>query len=63
MNFDLQRHTLKCPFCLERISVMLDPSENKQQYIEDCEVCCNPIEITCEFSEGELIYFDAKAVD
>jgi len=42
---------------------MLDPSENKQQYIEDCEVCCNPIEITCEFNDGELIYFDAKAVD
>jgi len=63
MNFDLQDHKFKCPFCLENISVMLDPSENKQQYIEDCEVCCNPIEITCEFSEGKLIYFGAKAGD
>lgn len=63
MNFDLQQHTFKCPFCMERISVMLDPSEAKQQYIEDCEVCCNPIEITCEFSENELIYFDANYGD
>jgi len=63
MNFDLQNHKIKCPFCLETISVMLDPSESKQQYIEDCEVCCNPIEITCEFNDGNLIYFDVKAVD
>ena len=60
MNFDLKEHTLKCPYCSEPISIMLDPSEKKQQYIEDCEVCCNPIEITCEFSDGDLIYFNAR---
>jgi hypothetical protein len=43
--------------------MLLDPSIDEQQYVEDCEVCCNPIEVTCKFSNGELIYFDAKASD
>ncbi|MGV7220800.1 MAG: CPXCG motif-containing cysteine-rich protein [Nitrospinales bacterium] len=34
-----------CPYCGENISMLLDLSEAQQQYIEDCEVCCRPIEI------------------
>ena len=44
----------KCPYCLEKISMILDISlEDYQTYIEDCEVCCNPIQIsyTCENSK------------
>jgi transcription elongation factor Elf1 len=37
----------KCPFCLEKISMLLDLSQTGDQtYIEDCEVCCNPIQIS-----------------
>lgn len=37
----------KCPYCLEKISMLLDASTDGQQtYVEDCEVCCNPIQIT-----------------
>ena len=37
----------KCPYCLEKISMILDiSSEGTQTYIEDCEVCCQPIQIT-----------------
>jgi transcription elongation factor Elf1 len=63
MNFDLTKQSFQCPYCNERISVMLDPSEKRQQYIEDCEVCCNPIEITCEFNEGKLVYFNAAIAE
>ena len=41
----------KCPYCFEKISMLLDVSlEDFQTYVEDCEVCCNPIQIsyTCE---------------
>ena len=37
-------HFFQCPYCWEEVSMLLDPSQN-QTYIEDCEVCCNPIEI------------------
>jgi hypothetical protein len=32
-----------CPYCGESISVLIDPQEVGQQYIEDCQVCCRPI--------------------
>jgi len=45
----------KCPYCRQRISMLLDVSvEGQQLYIEDCEVCCNPIQIEFE-SDGEKI--------
>jgi len=34
-----------CPYCGEEISSLLDLSIDKQEYIEDCEVCCNPLYI------------------
>jgi len=46
----------QCPYCWEEISMLLDASVAKQVYVEDCEVCCNPIEITPHFNEAlELI--------
>ena len=57
------QHFFQCPYCFELISMLLDPSLPHQNYVEDCEVCCNPIEITCEFNDGNLVYFDVKAVD
>src|SRR5881296_847711 len=38
-------HFLTCPYCGETISMVLDTSTQEQTYIEDCEVCCRPIEI------------------
>ncbi|MDX5338400.1 MAG: CPXCG motif-containing cysteine-rich protein [Cyclobacteriaceae bacterium] len=52
-----------CPYCLSEISMLLDPSVPQQKYIEDCEVCCNPIELSFEFEEGELVYFEANSIE
>ncbi len=52
----------KCPYCRERISMLLDLSENGvQDYIEDCEVCCQPIQIHFEVAGHELIGFSSAA--
>jgi len=49
---------LKCPFCLEKISMLIDVSVNGvQTYTEDCEVCCHPILITYEARESEILSF------
>lgn len=53
----------QCPYCWEEISMMLDTSVPEQTYIEDCEVCCNPIEVTAHFEEGELIGFETRSVE
>lgn len=53
----------KCPYCLERISMLLDLSEDgAQEYIEDCEVCCQPIQIHYETQNHELAAFSCIAI-
>ncbi|AUC23270.1 CPXCG motif-containing cysteine-rich protein [Polaribacter sejongensis] len=58
-----REHFFQCPHCWEEISMILDQSVYQQTYIEDCEVCCNPIEITPVFEEGELISFNAQSIE
>ncbi|TXD75665.1 CPXCG motif-containing cysteine-rich protein [Algoriphagus ratkowskyi] len=53
----------ECPYCFEEISMLIDPSIRKQQYIEDCEVCCNPIEIRVELEEGNVVAFEARSIE
>lgn len=52
-------HLFQCPYCWEEISMLLDPSVS-QTYVEDCEVCCNPITISVAFEGGELQSFSAE---
>lgn len=58
----MYEHEFLCPYCNAPISMMLDQTVN-QQYIEDCEVCCNPIKITYAFHEGDLEVFDAQSIE
>ena len=35
--------TVVCPYCGESVVIVLDPSDAPvADYIEDCEVCCQP---------------------
>ena len=59
----MKEHFFQCPYCWENVSMLLDPSITKQTYVEDCEVCCNPIELTPEFRENELVGFVANDIE
>jgi len=59
----MEEHFFQCPYCWETISMLMDPSSHEQQYIEDCEVCCNPMEINVKFQENELISFEVKNLE
>lgn len=54
MQQPLSEQRIRCPFCGERLSILLDLSAGSQSYIEDCQVCCRPIEIAFETMDGEL---------
>jgi hypothetical protein len=56
-------HFFQCPYCWETISMLLDPSVNKQTYVEDCEVCCNPIQVSPHFEDAELVGFEALNIE
>jgi hypothetical protein len=51
-----------CPYCGERISMVLDTSVVRQTYIEDCEVCCRPIEVRYSVEDDEVSDFEAAAM-
>jgi hypothetical protein len=42
---------IRCPYCGETLSILVDDSAGPQQYIEDCQVCCSPINIAVSFDE------------
>jgi transposase-like protein len=47
---------IHCPYCGESYETVVDLSAGSQRYIEDCAVCCRPIEITLQVGDdGELI--------
>ncbi|WP_072403620.1 CPXCG motif-containing cysteine-rich protein [Flaviramulus basaltis] len=56
-------HYFTCPYCWENISMLLDNSVSNQSYIEDCEVCCNPIQISTKFNNLELTDFQANSIE
>lgn len=41
----LQYEVVQCPYCGEAIELAVDPAMAGQRYIEDCSVCCRPIEL------------------
>jgi len=42
--------------------MLLDLSGGAQSYVEDCEVCCNPITVSYEADGEALLSFDADAL-
>ncbi len=47
---------IHCPYCGESYETAVDPSAGSQRYIEDCAVCCRPIEIVMRVGDdGELL--------
>lgn len=52
-----------CPHCGEEIVVPIDASAGSSQfYVEDCPVCCSPIEIRVELDEfGARLHAEAEA--
>jgi len=40
--------------------MLLDPSLDKTAYVEDCEICCNPIHLVYGFEDQNLSHFEAQ---
>ncbi|HEY4579813.1 MAG TPA: CPXCG motif-containing cysteine-rich protein [Candidatus Acidoferrales bacterium] len=56
-------HVFSCPYCGEEISMVLDLSVSRQTYVEDCEVCCRPIEIIYTVEDDALVEFAARTTE
>lgn len=54
MTTGLVERSIVCPYCFERIEVLLDASAGDQSYIEDCRVCCRPIEFRLRLAGDDV---------
>ena len=51
---ELEVKAVSCPYCGERIEVLLDASVPHQNYIEDCQVCCRPITLDVTVGDDDV---------
>jgi hypothetical protein len=55
---------VQCPYCGERLETRVDLTAGEREYIEDCEVCCRPIEFAIELEDtGALHAVRVQRVD
>jgi transcription elongation factor Elf1 len=59
----MDEHFFQCPYCWEQISMLIDVSQRQQTYIEDCEICCNPIQLSVRIENQEIISFQAENIE
>ena len=38
--------SVSCPYCGEAFETLIDVSAGSASYIEDCQICCQPIEMS-----------------
>ena len=46
---------ISCPHCGEAFPLLVDTTQEEQLLVEDCSVCCRPIELTIICEPGEVL--------
>ena len=62
-GFTTEFVSILCPYCWERYETQVDLSAGSFTYVEDCQVCCQPIELSCEVEDGELLGVKPERMD
>ena len=60
---ELSERTLGCPYCGESICILVDDTLPEQRYVEDCQVCCRPIELDIAVAPNGDVTVDARSGD
>jgi hypothetical protein len=56
--------TVQCPYCGEMVAIALDPgSGSVQEYVEDCEVCCQPWRVEVTYDTDGIAEVIVSALD
>jgi hypothetical protein len=55
---------IQCPYCLQAISVLLDTGVYEYTtLVDDCEVCCRPIEISYMVEDGVISTYSYNSIE
>ncbi len=58
----IEEATVDCASCGEPFSLSIDTTGGREQsYVEDCPVCCRPMEILVRCRAGEVLSVDVVA--
>ena len=56
--------SVSCPYCGEAFETLVDTSAGSASYIEDCQICCQPIEMSLTVNDsGEFTGLSARRGD
>jgi hypothetical protein len=56
--------SIECPYCWQGYGTQIDLSGGSFTHIEDCQVCCQPIELDCEVDPGgHLVAVRPRRID
>jgi hypothetical protein len=56
--------SVSCPYCGESFETLVDASAGSASYIEDCQICCQPIEMSLAVNDsGEFSGLSARRGD
>ncbi len=51
---------IECPYCGEAFPLLVDTSIPQQSLVEDCSICCQPIQLRVECEPGEIVAVDVR---
>ena len=51
----MQFRLVECPYCGESFETPVDTSSGSASYVEDCQICCQPIEFSLEVDPAGLL--------
>ena len=60
---ELESQNVDCPYCGEPIELLIDCSVLQQSYIEDCQVCCRPINVNVSIGDDDEISVTVSSED
>ncbi len=43
-----------CPYCGESVELVVDETAGSASYVEDCPVCCRPMQVDVEVDGDEV---------
>jgi hypothetical protein len=61
----IELYETQCPWCGHPLALEIDCSAGDQRYIEDCDVCCQPIVVSVDLgaTEEPSLYVDCRRDD
>ena len=57
----METQHIHCPYCGQRLEISIDRTVRRQEYIEDCQVCCRPITLTVTLDVTDNTVTDVRA--